>query len=92
MKLFTCRDMVELTTPVAPSYENRGQAYSEPPGSLKTIKSLHGAIYSISAAKGLTGLFAHKTPIKGLYLSGQTTYPGLGIPTAALSGIQARKS
>jgi phytoene desaturase len=48
-----------------------------------------GAIYGVSAAKGLIGLFPHKTPIEGLYLAGQTTYPGLGIPTAALSGIHA---
>lgn len=51
-----------------------------------------GAIYGVSAAKGLTGLFPHKTPIEGLYLAGQTTYPGLGIPTAALSGIYASKT
>lgn len=51
-----------------------------------------GAIYGVSAAKGLTGLFPHKTPIEGLYLAGQTTYPGLGIPTAALSGIHASKT
>ncbi len=48
-----------------------------------------GAIYGVSAAKGLTGLFPHKTPITGLYLAGQTTFPGLGVPTAALSGIHA---
>jgi phytoene dehydrogenase-like protein len=51
-----------------------------------------GAIYGVSAAKGLTGLFPHKTPIEGLYLAGQTTYPGLGVPTAALSGIHAGKT
>lgn len=49
----------------------------------------HGAIYGVSPAKGLIGLFPHKTPIEGLYLAGQTTYPGLGVPTAALSGIHA---
>ena len=52
----------------------------------------HGAIYGVSAAKGLTGLFPHKTPIEGLYLAGQTTFPGLGVPTAALSGIHAAKA
>lgn len=51
----------------------------------------HGAIYGISASQGLTALFPHKTPIEGLYLAGQTTYPGLGVPTAALSGIHAGK-
>jgi phytoene dehydrogenase-like protein len=48
----------------------------------------NGAIYGVSAAQGITGLFPHQSPIEGLYLAGQTTYPGLGVPTAALSGIQ----
>jgi phytoene desaturase len=48
-----------------------------------------GSVYGVSPAKGVAGLFPHRTPIQGLYLAGQTTYPGLGIPTAALSGIHA---
>ncbi|HEX5810291.1 MAG TPA: hypothetical protein VFY25_16590, partial [Anaerolineales bacterium] len=58
----------------------------------KQLKLYRGAIYGVSAAKGLTGLFSHKTPIEGLYQAGQTTYPGLGIPTAALSGIHASRT
>ena len=58
----------------------------------KQLNLYHGAIYGVSAAKGLTGLFPHKTPIEGLYLAGQTTYPGLGVPTASLSGIHASNS
>lgn len=58
----------------------------------KQLNLYHGAIYGVSAAKGLTGLFPHKTPIEGLYLAGQTTYPGLGVPTSALSGIHAGKT
>jgi phytoene desaturase len=50
-----------------------------------------GAVYGISPTQGVTGLFPHRSPIEGLYLAGQTTYPGLGVPTAALSGIQAAK-
>jgi phytoene desaturase len=49
----------------------------------------NGAVYGVSAAQGVTGLFSHQSLIEGLYLAGQTTYPGLGVPTAALSGIQA---
>ena len=48
-----------------------------------------GAVYGVSPAKGVAGLFPHRSPIPGLYLAGQTTYPGLGVPTAALSGIHA---
>lgn len=58
----------------------------------KQLNLYRGAIYGVSAAKGLTGLFPHKTPIEGLYQAGQTTYPGLGIPTAALSGIHASRT
>jgi phytoene desaturase len=48
-----------------------------------------GAVYGVSPEKGVSGLFPHRSPIQGLYLAGQTTYPGLGVPTAALSGIHA---
>jgi phytoene dehydrogenase-like protein len=48
-----------------------------------------GAVYGVSAAQGIAGLFPHRSPVPGLYLAGQTTYPGLGVPTAALSGIHA---
>ncbi len=50
-----------------------------------------GAVYGISPAQGALGLFPHKSSIEGLYLAGQTTYPGLGVPTAALSGIHAAR-
>lgn len=50
-----------------------------------------GSVYGVSAAQGITGLFPHRAPVEGLYLAGQTTYPGLGVPTAALSGILAAR-
>ena len=46
-----------------------------------------GAIYGLSPTVGPLGLFGHKTPISGLYLAGQTTYPGFGVTTAVVSGI-----
>lgn len=58
----------------------------------KQLNLYRGAIYGVAPAKGLTGLFPHQSPIEGLYLAGQTTYPGLGVPTAALSGIHAGKA
>lgn len=36
--------------------------------------------------------FAHRTPLRGLYLAGQTTFPGYGVPSAILSGIQAAEA
>lgn len=47
-----------------------------------------GALYGLSpAAPGAQ--FPHATPIPGLYQAGQTTYPGFGVPQAAMSGIFA---
>jgi len=46
-----------------------------------------GAVYGLSPTAGAFGLFPHRSQIPGLFLAGQTTYPGFGIPTSALSGI-----
>lgn len=51
-----------------------------------------GAIYGVSPTVGALGLFSHRSPIPGLFLAGQTTYPGFGIPTAALSGIYSAEA
>jgi phytoene desaturase len=51
-----------------------------------------GAIYGVSPAAGAFGLFPHRTPIRGLFQAGQTTFPGFGIPTAALSGLYAAEA
>jgi hypothetical protein len=37
-------------------------------------------------------LFPHRAGLRGLYLGGQTTFPGYGVPTAMLSGIQAAEA
>ena len=50
--------------------------------------NLHeGAIYGISPLTGIFGFFPQKPPIPGLYLTGQTTFPGFGATPAAVSGI-----
>lgn len=48
-----------------------------------------GAIYGLSPAARPDQKFPHKTPIDGLYLAGQTTYPGFGVATSMFSGIFA---
>jgi phytoene desaturase len=48
-----------------------------------------GAAYGLSPATDPMALFAHQSPIPGLYQAGQTTYPGYGVATAACSGILA---
>jgi phytoene desaturase len=45
-----------------------------------------GAIYGISPDSPLA-LFSHRTPIGGLFQTGQTTFPGFGVTPAAASGI-----
>ncbi|WP_430388887.1 phytoene desaturase family protein [Dyella sp. 20L07] len=48
-----------------------------------------GAVYGLSPAARPDQQFPHKTPIEGLYLAGQTTYPGFGVATSMFSGIFA---
>lgn len=48
-----------------------------------------GALYGIAPGAAPAQFFPHRTQIKGLYLAGQTTFPGYGVPSAMLSGIQA---
>lgn len=51
-----------------------------------------GAIYGLSPLASPLGLFPYRTPIPGLYLAGQTTYPGFGVTPAAVSGILAAET
>jgi phytoene dehydrogenase-like protein len=48
-----------------------------------------GAVYGLSATTDPRALFPHTPPIRGLYLAGQTTYPGIGVSSSAMSGIFA---
>ncbi len=48
-----------------------------------------GALYGLSPAVDPRALFPHNPSIPGLYQAGQTTYPGYGVASAAMSGIFA---
>lgn len=48
-----------------------------------------GALYGLSPAVKPTDYFPRRSGITGLYLAGQTTYPGYGVAPAMLSGIHA---
>ncbi|HJR72446.1 MAG TPA: NAD(P)/FAD-dependent oxidoreductase [Luteimonas sp.] len=48
-----------------------------------------GALYGIAPGATPGQFFPHRTHVGGLYLAGQTTYPGYGVPSALWSGIQA---
>lgn len=52
----------------------------------------HGAAYGLSLTSDPRAYFPHQTPISGLYLAGQTTYPGYGVSSAAMSGILAAEA
>ncbi len=51
-----------------------------------------GAVYGLSPAAAPQAQFPHSTPLPGLYLAGQTTYPGFGVGPAAMSGIFAAEA
>jgi phytoene desaturase len=48
-----------------------------------------GALYGLSPAVSPLDLFPQRTPVRGLYLAGQTTYPGYGVAAATMSGVLA---
>jgi len=48
-----------------------------------------GALYGIAPGATPGQFFPHRLPIRGLYLAGQTTFPGYGVPSAMWAGIQA---
>ncbi|HEY3353808.1 MAG TPA: NAD(P)/FAD-dependent oxidoreductase [Polyangia bacterium] len=51
-----------------------------------------GALYGLSPAASPRCQFPHRTPVPGLFLAGQTTYPGYGAHLAARSGVIAARS
>ncbi|UNP29603.1 phytoene desaturase family protein [Lysobacter gummosus] len=60
------------------------------PNTFATDRNLYeGALYGIAPGAAPGQFFPHSTRIQGLYLAGQTTFPGYGVPSAMLSGIQA---
>jgi phytoene desaturase len=48
-----------------------------------------GAVYGLSPAAGVGALFPAVTAIGGLFQAGQTTYPGYGVVSSAMSGLFA---
>jgi len=51
-----------------------------------------GALYGIAPGATPAQFFPHRIPVEGLYLAGQTTFPGYGVPSAMWSGIQAAEA
>jgi phytoene dehydrogenase-like protein len=46
-----------------------------------------GAAYGLSPMADPRAQFPHASPIRGLFQAGQTTFPGYGVSSAAMSGI-----
>jgi phytoene desaturase len=51
-----------------------------------------GALYGLSPIASPTALFKYRGPVRGLYLAGQTTWPGFGVASAGMSGIMAAEA
>lgn len=51
-----------------------------------------GALYGLSPAAGPGAQFKQRTPIRGLYQAGQTTWPGFGVVSAGMSGVFAAET
>ena len=73
------REPIEIAT-------RRVRAPQDFEGSLGLIE---GGIYGVDPSAGFTALFPQRTPIQGLYLAGQSCFPGFGVPMAAISGLRA---
>ena len=52
----------------------------------------HGALYGLSPASTPRDQFPHDPGIPGLFLAGQTTFPGFGVGPAMMSGIFAAEA
>jgi phytoene dehydrogenase-like protein len=51
-----------------------------------------GALYGLSPAATPREQFSHVSPIPGLFMAGQTTFPGYGVGTAMMSGVLAAEA
>lgn len=51
-----------------------------------------GALYGIAPGASPNAFFPHRSRVGGLYLAGQTTFPGYGVPSAMWSGIQVAEA
>lgn len=51
-----------------------------------------GAMYGLSPLGGPAAMFKHRSPIRGLYQAGQTTWPGFGVASAGMSGVFAAEA
>lgn len=51
-----------------------------------------GALYGLSPLASPAVMFKYRNPIRALYQAGQTTWPGFGVASAAMSGVMAAEA
>lgn len=51
-----------------------------------------GALYGLSTDTSPLDMFPHRTSLPGLFLAGQTTFPGYSVPMTAAGGLLAAKA
>jgi phytoene desaturase len=59
---------------------------------LESMRLFQGALYGLSPAATPREQFPHTLAIPGLFLAGQTTFPGYGVGPAMMSGIFAAEA
>lgn len=65
---------------------------SSPKEFRNNLNLYRGAVYGLSPQVAPWNHFPHRTPIRGLYQTGQTTYPGYSVGRSAASGILAAEA
>ncbi|HZD68393.1 MAG TPA: NAD(P)/FAD-dependent oxidoreductase [Actinomycetes bacterium] len=59
---------------------------------LEQMHLFEGALYGLSPAARPSEQFSHTPSVSGLYLAGQTTFPGYGVGSSMMSGIFAAEA
>lgn len=54
-----------------------------------SMRFYEGALYGLTPAVTPREQFPHRSGIAGLFLAGQTTFPGYGVGAAMMSGLSA---
>ena len=69
------RERVKISLPATPLTHRRFN---------RRDRGTYGAYLPASSGEQLMG---HKTPLKGFYVCGDSTFPGIGMPAVAASGM-----
>lgn len=82
-------DHLEALASRLPGLRVEARRIVDPQDFVRTRHLYEGALYGIAPGAAPDSFFPHRTRIRGLHLAGQTTFPGYGVPSVILSGLQA---